>query len=107
MIAQLELFPPPPRRDDRDIKHDLAFSPAVEEEIMAVFAANPGEWLAYGDFWPLINKHAINCWLGHVLYHLADEGKLQETRVYYGSENIGPDYQGFQNKYKLPGEVIQ
>lgn len=33
---------------------------------------------------------------------LADVGLLEETYLYYGSSQIGPDYKGFDYGYRLP-----
>jgi len=109
IAAQLDLFPTPApqvRRDYRDVLWELAFSPAVKDELVAVAHARTGEWLGWDAFASVRERHKIGFCMGHVLSCLVREGRLLEKRIYYGkgigAEHPGsPEYRGFGHEWSL------
>lgn len=113
MSAQLPLFAPEPESvyrlggapPDVQRRMQLAFTEPVKLELLAVAAERPDEWLGFKDFRVPMEKHKIGFCMGHVLFHLAREGRLQERHVYY-NKGIGGDmpgsghYRGFYNEWR-------
>jgi hypothetical protein len=113
MSAQLALFAPevevkricgggPPGVQKR---FHLAFTEPVKLELLAVAASRPGDWLQWNDFRAVMERHQIGFCMGHVLYQLVREGRLQENKVYLGkgieAERPGsPDYKGYRNEWR-------
>lgn len=107
---QLDLLAEPaPARDNRPpiviAKRERANSPEVERDVLAIYAAHPGEYLdIWKHFRALIDRHQISGCFGHLLFKLANEGKLETKQVYFGAEHPGsPDYRGFKNVYRIKG----
>ena len=111
-MSQLALFADPapmvrvsgrPRGVER--RWNLAFSEPVKLELLAVAAARPDEWLGWGAFDEVRERHQIGFCLGHVLGVLVREGRLAEHVVYTGkgidAERPGsPNYQGFDTEWR-------
>lgn len=115
MNAQLALFAPEKPAEVRAYggppgvqrRSELAFTEPVKLELLAVAAARPDDWLVWNDFAGPRDKHGIGFCMGHVLYALVREGRLQEKHIYLGkgleADRPGsPDYQGYTSKWKLP-----
>jgi hypothetical protein len=116
MNAQLALFAPEvelePIEPDVEFKpklgggppsvqrrRQLAFTEPVKLDLLAVAASRPDDWLRWRDFRVVMERHQIGFCMGHVLFQLVQEGRLQEKKVYFGkgieAERPGsPDYKG-------------
>lgn len=84
---------------------NLAFSEPVKLELLAAAAARPDEWLGWGAFDEVRERHQIGFCMGHVLGALVREGRLGERTVYIGkgigAERPGsPNYQGYYNEWR-------
>jgi hypothetical protein len=81
------------RRTMRDIERErldnLARSPAVTSEVMAVFMARPEEWLNYGVFHQIKEKYDLGFDFGTTLRILVRDGKIEEKHIYHGAESPG------------------
>lgn len=110
--SQLSLFPVP-ARSERPCgmppgvfaRWELAYSPKVKAELVAVATARPVEWLEWRDFREVMDKYKIGFCMGHVLGHLVREGRLEEKKVYLG-KGIGAEqpgsgnYQGYTHNWR-------
>lgn len=82
--------------------HDRAYSDEVKAELLAVYAAKPGEFLDTPAIRHVIKKHDIGTWFGHVLHSLARDGKLESKDIYMGSDHPSkPNYQGYYTVYRI------
>jgi hypothetical protein len=86
-------------------RFQLAFTEPVKLELLAVAASRPDDWLQWNDFRAVMERHQIGFCMGHVLFHLVREGRLQEKIVYLGrgieAERPGsPDYQGYRTEWR-------
>lgn len=85
---------------------EFAFTEPVKLELLAVAAARPDEWLDWKDFAGPRDKHDIGFCMGHVLFALVREGRLQEKHIYLGkgleADRPGsPDYHGYKSNWKI------
>ena len=90
-------------------RYDRAMQPDVANEVLAIAKAHPAEWLTWGAFRAVIEKHQIGFCFGQVLGRMVRAGQLEERRVYFGrgigAEKPGsPNYEGFGHKWKVIGE---
>lgn len=100
-MTQLSLFETP-RRDDRVVRWELAFSSEVEAAVMAAFEGRSNEWLRFSDFRKIAEKYQISFCFGHVLGKLSRQGKIAAKNIYYGSDHPGkPNYIGYDTVYML------
>jgi hypothetical protein len=79
--------------------------PDVAEAVISIAMARSSEWLTWGAFRPVIEKHQIGFCFGQVLARLVRAGRLEERRVYFGrgigSEKPGsPNYEGFGHEWR-------
>ncbi len=81
------------RRTMRDIERErldnLARSPEVAGEVMAIFMDRHEEWLNYGDFHHIKTKYDLGFDFGTTLRVLVRDGKIEEKHIYHGAERPG------------------
>ena len=75
---------------------ELAYSPKVKAELVAVATARPGEWLEWRDFREVMERYEIGFCMGHVLGHLARTGLLKHKDIPLG-KGIGAELPGSEN----------
>jgi len=68
--------------------HALATSPAVIEEMLAVFRQHPGEFIRFHiacyEIW---QRHNLGSYINDSLHHIQRLGLFEEKRHYHGAES--------------------
>lgn len=90
------------------VRWGRAMQPDVAEEVLAIARSRPTEWLTWGAFRTVIERHQIGFCFGQVLSCLVRAGHLDEERVYFGrgigAEKPGsPNYRGFGHQWRAAG----
>jgi hypothetical protein len=108
-MTQLALFETPAEpvhKSGKDLRRERSQDPAVAADMLAIFAAKPGEWLDVWAFYGVLMKYDISGFLHSILWRLRDAGRIEEKDVYFGDEQPGgKNYLGFSNEYRFVEEV--